>query len=67
MKLTEEQCNMYEDGNLSDHDIRKLLSIPADRYYTIALYPDCNRGIISLISNIKREVPVKKISKSDQV
>jgi hypothetical protein len=60
MRLTKDQLTAYMSGLL---DIRKLFNIPENKYYTVVLSPEKRAGIVSITTD--REVPVKKISKSD--
>lgn len=48
-----------------DAEIRKLYPIPADRYFTVTIWPEARAGLVH-VSERKRVVPAKKISKSDQ-
>lgn len=60
MKLTKEQLVDYLSGLL---DVRKLFNIPANKYYSVATYPKEKAGTVEITGD--RDVPVKKISKSN--
>jgi hypothetical protein len=65
-QLTPEQFKLYvENPSMSDVNIRKWCDIPDDKYYTVSVWPPERAGQVRIRTGERRNVPVKKISKSD--
>lgn len=63
-QMTDEQIRLYLSQKLSMEQVRRLFSIPEERYCTVSIWPKA--GQVRVNENLTR-VPAKhKISKSDQ-
>lgn len=66
-QLTPEQFKEYAANPLAtDEKLRKWVSVPDDRYYSVSMWPDELAGRVWVNMKDYRKVPAKKISKSDQ-
>ncbi len=52
-----------KDPLAHDEEVRQVMKIPEDRYYTVEMWP--NAGVVR-VTNVNRVVRAKKVSKSDQ-
>ena len=53
------------DPVLLDGEVRNVFGLPADRYYTVTLWPDSRAGQVFVDTTRFRVVKMAKISKSD--
>jgi len=66
-KLTAEQFKEYAaDPLATDEKVRTWCSVPEDRYYTVATWPEERAGELRLTTDLHRVVRAPKISKSNQ-
>ena len=66
-RLTVEQFKEYAaDPLASDEKVRTWCSVPEDRYYTVAMWPEERAGEVHVIAELHRVVRTPKISKSNQ-
>jgi len=66
-KLTAEQFKEYAaDPLATDEKVRKWCSVPEDRYYTVATWPEARVGEVRVTLELHRVVRAIKISKSNQ-
>jgi hypothetical protein len=66
-KLTAEQFKEYAaDPLATDQKVRKWCSVPEDRYYTVAMWPEGRAGEVRVTTELHRVVRAAKISKSNQ-
>ena len=66
MKLTIDQFKEYAaDPLATDPKVRTWCSVPEDRYYTVAVWPEERAGEVRA-ADLHRVVRVAKISKSNQ-
>ena len=66
-KLTAEQFKEYAaDPLASDDKVRKWCSVPEDRYFTVAMWPEERAGQVRATKDLHRVVRAVKISKSNQ-
>ena len=67
LRLDEETLKRYINDPVGmDEEIRKKFNIPNNRYYTISTWPEKVAGYFYIDMKRTRDVPAKKISKSDQ-
>ena len=68
MKITGELFERYKANPLGmDETIRLAFKIPADKYYSVSIWPEERAGIISIREGGEsRKSPARKVSKSDQ-
>ena len=65
-KLTDEQFKEYAaDPLATDGKVRNCCSVPEDRYYTVAMWPQARAGEVR-VTELHRVVRAAKISKSNQ-
>jgi hypothetical protein len=66
-KLTAEQFKEYATDPLAtDEKVRKWCSVPEDRYFTVAKWPEERAGEVRVTADLHRVVRATKISKSSQ-
>ena len=66
-KLTAEQFKEYAADPLAgDEKVRTWCSVPEDRYYTVATWPEERAGEVRVATELHRVVRAAKISKSNQ-
>jgi hypothetical protein len=64
VKISTDLLERYIDNpEKADSEIRKVCSVPDDKYYSVSLWPAA--GIVTIDKTRTREVKAKKISKSD--
>lgn len=67
MQLTSQQFDKYEKEPLKfDSEMRSLFKIPQNKYYSVSIWPSLLAGRVCITSNLTRNVPINKISKSIQ-
>lgn len=67
MKMSDDLFKRYViDPNGMDSEVRRLMKIPEDKYYSVSVWPSEVSGRITITTKIHRMVTAKKISKSDQ-
>lgn len=54
------------DPNKMGDKVRKWFKVPENRYYSVSIWPENLSGNVWLNEKLFRDVPKKKISKSDQ-
>jgi len=66
--MTDEMFKRYMADNSGqvDREIRNKFNIPDNRYYSVTTWPEHLQGRVFVDSKRVRDIPVKKISKSDQ-
>ena len=65
-KLTAEHFKEYSaDPLAADKKVRNWCSIPEDKYYAVAMWPDERAGEVRVTSDLHRDVRAEKVSKSD--
>jgi hypothetical protein len=66
-KLNAEQFREYAADPLgTDEKVRTWFSVPEDRYYTVAMWPEERAGEVRVTAELHRVVRATKISKSNQ-
>ena len=66
-RLSVEQFKEYAaDPLATDGKVRTWCSIPEDRYYTVAMWPEGRAGEVWVTTDLYRVVRAPKISKSSQ-
>jgi hypothetical protein len=66
-RLTAEQFTKYAaDPVGTDAKVRTWCSVPEDRYYTVAMWPEERVGEVRVTAELHRVVRATKISKSNQ-
>lgn len=66
-KLTAEQFKEYAaDPLAADGKVRNWCSVPEDRYYTVAMWPEARAGEVRVTTDLHRAVRGHKVSKSEQ-
>ena len=66
-KLTAKQFKEYAaDPLATDGKVRTWCSVPEDRYYTVAMWPEERAGEVRVTTDLHRIVRAAKISKSNQ-
>ena len=66
-QLTTEQFSEYAaDPLTADEKVRKWCSVPEDRYFTVAMWPEERAGEVRVTAELHRVVRATKISKSNQ-
>jgi hypothetical protein len=66
-KLTADQFKEYaEDPFATDGKVREWCSVPEDRYYTVAMWPEERAGEVQVTAELHRVVRASKVSKSNQ-
>ena len=68
MQMTPEMFKRYSaNPEGMDEIVRLAYKIPADKYYSVSVWPEERAGIITIReSGESRKSPARKISKSDQ-
>ena len=67
MRITGELFERYKANPLGmDETIRLAFKIPAEKYYSVAVWPEEKSGFITITPKLARHVGSVKISKSDQ-
>lgn len=56
----------HNDPNKCGDKVRKWFNVPENRYYSVSTWPENVAGNVWLNEKLFRDVPKKKISKSDQ-
>ena len=59
-------CGSPEERENLDREIRKKFNVSDDRYYSISTWPEKVAGNVYIDMKRYRDIPKKKISKSDQ-
>lgn len=66
-RLNADQFREYAaDPLATDQKVRTWCSVPEDRYYTVAMWPEGRAGEVRVTAALHRVVRAAKISKSDQ-
>ena len=66
-RLTAEQFKEYAaDPLTTDAKVRTWCSVPEDRYYTVAMWPEERAGEVRVTAELHRVVRAPKLSKSNQ-